>query len=192
MRYMPGAVAVVGSLALIGIAPKHRKVLMTGIATLLGLMCMEAEYWVAHGFPASEVWFFSVAGTVTLAALFAGGRGCLLLSVAGFAFFTLRQPAIRRSLSAGLHYARPLCVAHGLFTAGAELVWSRHSRHRTLGRGTPVPCPGSDFAAHHNIGCRKEMGLDFRNVLVRRSCAALAARLQPRAPVTARRSPFRP
>jgi len=88
MRYLPGAVAAGGSLALIGIAPKHRKVLITGIATLLGLVCMEAEYWVAHGFPASEVSFFAVAVLVTLAALFAGDRGCLLLSVAGFAFFT--------------------------------------------------------------------------------------------------------
>ncbi len=87
MRYLPGAVAALGSMALVGIAPQHRKVLLTGIATLLGLVCMEAEYWVAHGFPASEVWFFSGAMIVTLAALLAGPRGCLLLSVAGFGFF---------------------------------------------------------------------------------------------------------
>lgn len=122
MRYMPGAVAVVGSLALIGIAPKHRKVLMTGIATLLGLMCMEAEYWVAHGFPASEVWFFSVAGTVTLAALFAGGRGCLLLSVADFAFSTYVN--LRYGAPFLLDYIMPALYALLMAYSRRALSWS--------------------------------------------------------------------
>jgi hypothetical protein len=88
MRYLPGAGAALGSVALIGIAPKHRKVLATGIATLLGLVCMEAEYWVAHGFPATEVSFFSVSLVVTLACTLSGAWGGLLLGVVGFGFFT--------------------------------------------------------------------------------------------------------
>jgi len=99
MRYVPGAAAALGSLVLIGTAPKHRKMLSTGIATLLGLVCMEAEYWAAHGFPASEVPFFSSSVVVTLAALLAGGWGCLLLSVAGFGFFTY----------VNLRYGVPIC-----------------------------------------------------------------------------------
>jgi hypothetical protein len=87
MRYLPGAGAALGSVALIGIAPKHRKVLATGIATLLGLVCMEAEYWVAHGFPATEVSFFSVAVVVTLTCTLSGAWGGLLLGVVGFGFF---------------------------------------------------------------------------------------------------------
>jgi len=53
---------------------------------------MEAEHWVA----------------VTVAALLAGSWGCLLLSVAGFGFFTYIN----------LRYG-----AHGTFAGRAALVW---------------------------------------------------------------------
>ncbi len=122
MRYLPGAVAALGSLALIGIAPEHRKMLSTGIATLLGLVCMEAEYWVAHGFPASEVSFFSGAVVVTLAALFAGARGCMLLSVAGFGFFTYVN--LRYGAPYLLDYIMPVLYVSLMARTRRTLNWS--------------------------------------------------------------------
>jgi hypothetical protein len=122
VRYLPGAVAALGSLALIGAAPKHRKMLLTGIATLLGLVCMEAEYWVAHGFPASEASFFSVAVVVTLAALFAGGCGSLLLSVAGFAFFAYVN--LRYGAPYLLDYVMPVLYAFLMARSRRALNWS--------------------------------------------------------------------
>jgi len=121
MRYLPGAVAALGSLALIGMAPEHRKMLSTGIATLLGLVCMEAEYWVAHGFPASEVSFFSGSVVVTLAALFAGARACLLLSVAGFGFFTCVN--LRYGAPYLLDYLMPVLYASLMARSRRTLSW---------------------------------------------------------------------
>jgi hypothetical protein len=122
MRYVPGAAAVAGSLALISVAPERRKMLFTGIATLLGLVCMEAEYWVAHGFPASEVPFFSVAAVVTLAALFAGGWGGLLLSVAGFGFFAYVN--LRYGAPYLLDYIMPVLYASLMARSRRTLHWS--------------------------------------------------------------------
>ncbi len=121
MRYLPGAVAALGSLALIRPAPEHRKMLLTGIATLLGLVCMEAEYWVAHGFPASEVSFFSGAVVVTLAALFAGARGCLWLSVVGFGFFTYVN--LRYGAPYLLDYIMPVLYALLMARSRRALHW---------------------------------------------------------------------
>lgn len=122
MRYLPGAVAAFGSLALIGIVPERRRMLLTGIATLLGLVCMEAEYWVAHGFPASEASFFPVAVVATLAALFAGARGCLLLSVAGFAFFAYVN--LRYGAPYLLDYIMPGLYASLMAYSRRALNWS--------------------------------------------------------------------
>ncbi len=122
LRYLPGAVAALGSMALVGIAPQHRKVLLTGIATLLGLVCMEAEYWVAHGFPSSEVWFFSGAVIMTLIALFAGPRGCFLLSVAGFGFFTYVN--LRYGAPYLLDYIMPALYASLMAYSRRVLNWS--------------------------------------------------------------------
>jgi hypothetical protein len=122
IRYLPGAVAAIGSLALIGFAPEYRKMLSTGVATLLGLVCMEAEYWVAHGFPASEVSFLSVTAVVTLAALFAGGWGCLLLSVAGFGFFTYVN--LRYGAPYLLDYIMPVLYASLMARSRRTLNWS--------------------------------------------------------------------
>lgn len=124
MRYLPGAVAALGSVGLIGIAPKHRKVLATGIATLLGLVCMEAEYWVAHGFPATEVSFFSVAVVVTLAGLFSGAWGGLLLGIAGFGFFTYVN--LRYGAPYLLDYIMPILYALLVAYGRRALNWSGH------------------------------------------------------------------
>ena len=125
VRYLPGAVAAAGSVALIGASPKHRRVLTTGIATLLGLMCMEAEYWVAHGFPASEVSFFSVAVLVTVAGILAGALGRLLLGVAGFCFFAYVN--LRYGAPYLLDYIMPML--YGLLSAYSRraLNWSGSS-----------------------------------------------------------------
>jgi len=121
-RYLPGTVAALGSLALIGIAPEHRKMLSTGFATLLGLVCMEAEYWVAHGFSASEASFFPGAVVVTLAALLAGDRGCLLLGVAGFGFFTYVN--LRYGAPYLLDYIMPVLYASLMTRSRRTLNWS--------------------------------------------------------------------
>ncbi len=121
MRYLPGAVAAIGGMALIGIAPERRKIMAIGIATLLGLVCMEAEYWVAHGFPASEVPFFSGAVVITLATLFAGARGCLLLSVAGFGFFTYVN--LRYGAPYLLDYIMPVLYASLMAHSRRALHW---------------------------------------------------------------------
>jgi len=83
---------------------------------------MEAEYWVAHGFPASEVSFFSIAVAVTLAALFAGIWGCLLLSVAGFGFFTYVN--LRYGAPYLLDYIMPILYASLMARSRRTLNWS--------------------------------------------------------------------
>ena len=69
LRYLPGLVAAVGGTAIITSAPPLRRIAFTVLATLLGLFCMEAEYWLAFGFPKSEVTFFVFVVVITLAAL---------------------------------------------------------------------------------------------------------------------------
>lgn len=73
--------------ALIALAPARRRVVSTVLATLLGLVCMESEYWVAGGFPEDEVWFFIVTAVLTLATIFLGAPGALGLGLAGLIFF---------------------------------------------------------------------------------------------------------
>ena len=122
IRYLPGFVAAVGSLALIGLAPRHRKVGLTAVATLLGLTCMEAEYWVAHGFPASEVSFFSLAVLLTLAALFTAPRGCFVLAIVGLAFFTYVN--LRYGAPYLLDYIMPSLYALLMAYSRRALNWS--------------------------------------------------------------------
>jgi hypothetical protein len=121
-RYLPGAAAALASLALIGIAPEHRKRTAAGTATLLGLVCMEAEYWVAHGFPAPEVVFFSVAAVVTLAGILLGAWGGLLLSVAGFGFFAYVN--LRYGAPYLLDYIMPILYAVLAAYSRRALRWS--------------------------------------------------------------------
>ena len=125
MRYVPGAAAALASLVLIGMAPKHRKVIAAGIATLLGLVCMEAEYWMAHGFPASEISFFSVALALTLAGILSGALGGLLLGIVGFGFFAY----------VNLRYGAPYLLDHLMPILYALLTaYSRRALHWS-GRG---------------------------------------------------------
>lgn len=125
VRYLPGVIGALGSLALIGIAPAPRRMLLTAVATLLGLVCMEAEYWVAHGFPASEAWFFSTAVVVTLAAVFAGARGYFLLSVVGFGFFAYVN--LRYGAPYLLDYIMPALYALLMAYSRRALNWSGRS-----------------------------------------------------------------
>jgi hypothetical protein len=87
IRYIPGLAATAAGALLIGFAPKTRQAFLAVVATLVGLICMEAEYWVAHGFPESGVPFFTGAAAITLTALFLGNLGGVLLASAGFGFF---------------------------------------------------------------------------------------------------------
>ncbi len=87
VRYLPGLVATAGGAALIAAAPLPRRIAFTILATLLGLFCMEAEYWLAFGFPKSEVTFFVCVVVVTLTALATGTVGAMLLGLAGLLFF---------------------------------------------------------------------------------------------------------
>lgn len=68
-------------------APSQRKIQFTVAATVLGLICMEWEYWVARGFPVSEVPFFFVCIALTVIALLMGARGCLCLGICGLLLF---------------------------------------------------------------------------------------------------------
>jgi len=116
MRYLPGLAAAAGGGALLGLAPRGRRIAFAGLATLLGLTCMEAEYWVAHGFPQSELGFFVVAVAITLAAIGLGKVGGLLLGLAGLAFFAYVN--IRYGAPYLLDYILPVFYA-------TLLAWSR-------------------------------------------------------------------
>lgn len=121
IRYLPGLVAALGGGALIGLAPACRRIAFTILATLLGLTCMETEYWVAHGFPSDEVQFFAVTALITVAALFLGTKGALSLSVAGLGF--LAYVNIRYGSPYLLDYILPVEYACLLALARRELNW---------------------------------------------------------------------
>jgi hypothetical protein len=135
-RYLPGAVAAACAVFLIRYAPSNRKVAFTVWASLLGLVCMEAEYWVAHGFPRSEVPFFFGAVGVTLVAVALRELGGLLLGVVGLGFFSYVN--LRYGAPYLLDYVMPalyallICysrnalnwVGPGIFRSGIpETVW---------------------------------------------------------------------
>jgi hypothetical protein len=121
-RYLPGLIAALGGFALIGLAPPRRKVVFTSLATLLGLMCMEAEYWVARGFPSSEIPFFLGAVTVTVVAMSLGARGGLLLGGLGLAFFAYVNT--RFGAPYLLDYVLPAFYATLLAYSRREVGWS--------------------------------------------------------------------
>jgi hypothetical protein len=120
-RYLPGLLAAAGGAALIGFAPAHRRIVFTILATLLGLTCMEAEYWVAHGFPSDEVSFFAVTALITLAALFMGKKGGFILAITGLGF--LAYVNIRYGSPYLLDYILPVEYALLLALARRELGW---------------------------------------------------------------------
>ena len=123
VRFLPGLVAALGGAALLWFAPERRKIPFTVLATLLGLMSMEAEYWVAHGFPESEVTFFAGAVVVTLLALAAGKYGGLLLGIIGLAFFA--HVNVRYGAPYLLDYVLPVFYGILLALARRELKWFR-------------------------------------------------------------------
>jgi hypothetical protein len=123
VRALPGLVAALGGAALICFVPRRRRILTTTLATLLGLASMEAEYWVAHGFPESEVTFFAGAVVVTLLALALGKRGGLALGVIGLAFFAYVN--VRYGAPYLLDYVLPVFYGILLALARRELKWFR-------------------------------------------------------------------
>ncbi|HYL13752.1 MAG TPA: hypothetical protein VEV41_11995 [Terriglobales bacterium] len=131
-RYLPGPVASAGSVVMIVTAPRTRQVTVTLLATLLGLVCMEAEYWVASGFPTSEVPFFVGAVGLTLAAYAIGRFGTMILGLVGLFFFAYVN--LRYGAPYLLDYVMP--VLYGLLIA-----WSRRALHwngpRVLEAGKP-------------------------------------------------------
>ncbi len=125
LRYLPGLVATAGGTAIIMAAPPPRRITFTVLATLLGLFCMEAEYWLAFGFPKSEVTFFVSVVVITLAALAARNLGAMLLGLAGLLFFAYVN--LRYGAPYLLDYVMPVLYA-------LLLAWSRRGLGWT-GRG---------------------------------------------------------
>jgi len=125
LRYLPGLVAAVGGTAIIAGAPPPRRIARTVLATLLGLFCMEAEYWLAFGFPKSEVTFFVCVLVITLAALAMGNLGGVLLGLTGLVFFSYVN--LRYGAPYQLDYVMPVLYA-------LLLAWSRRALGWT-GRG---------------------------------------------------------
>lgn len=99
-------------------APRARRVEFTVLATLLGLVCMEAEYWLASGFPTSEVAFFVGAVAVTLAALAIGSLGTMILGLVGLFFFAYVN--LRCGAPYLLDYVIPVLC-------GLLIAWSRRA-----------------------------------------------------------------
>jgi len=112
---------------------------------------MEAEYWVAHGFPADEVSFFASSVLITLAAFWLGARGGMALGIAGLAFFAYVN--IRFGAPYLLDYILPVFYAvlvvrcrreqrwfsPGLWAAGwLEVVWILLAHAITLWRTTAL------------------------------------------------------
>ena len=123
LRYLPGLVAALGGAALLWFAPERRKIPFAVLATLLGLTSMEAEYWVAQGFPESEVTFFAGAVVVTLLALTLGKYGGLVLGIIGLAFFAYVN--VRYGAPYLLDYVLPVFYGILLALARRELKWFR-------------------------------------------------------------------
>lgn len=120
-RYLPGLAAALGGFALIGVAPPRRKVTFTCLATLLGLVCMEAEYWVARGFPSSDMPFFAGSVAVTVVAVLLGTWGGLLLGGLGLGFFAYVN--VRYGAPYLLDYVMPVLYAVLLAYARREIGW---------------------------------------------------------------------
>lgn len=125
LRYMPGLAAAAVGTAIIAVAPPQRRVACTVLATLFGLICMEAEYWLATGFPRSELSFFVTVVALSLAALAIGDLGAMWLGLAGLLFFAYVN--LRFGAPYLLDYVMPVFYA-------LLLVWSRRALGWT-GRG---------------------------------------------------------
>jgi len=121
IRYLPGVFAVVSGALLLLLS--RRKVAIPGaiLATMLGLCCMEAEYWVAHGFPWSEIPFFASAVLLTLTALFLGVLGGAALAILGLGFFAYVN--LRYGAPYLLDYVMPILYGFTLARCRRQLNW---------------------------------------------------------------------
>jgi hypothetical protein len=97
--------------------------LVAALATLFGLLCMEAEYWFARGFPQDEVPFFLAAVAITLAGLALGKHGTFALGGLGLAFFAYVN--LRYGAPYLLDYVMPVLYAVLLALSRRELHWWR-------------------------------------------------------------------
>jgi hypothetical protein len=122
-RYLPGLIAAVGGAVVIAASPRARRITATVLATLLGLVCMEAEYWIASGFPASDMPFFLSAVAVTMVALAIGNRGTMILGVLGLLFFAYVN--LRYGAPYILDYIMPVFYALLIAWSRRALNWAR-------------------------------------------------------------------
>ncbi len=122
-RFVPGIVAGLGGSVLIWSAPSRRRIQFTVAATVLGLICMEWEYWVAGGFPlvVSEVPFFLVCFVLTAIALLIGALGCLCLGICGLLLFTYVN--VRFGSPFLLDYVMPVFYALLVGLCRRRLAW---------------------------------------------------------------------
>jgi hypothetical protein len=123
IRWLPGLVAVAGGAAFLRFSRRKLTVAGAILATLLGLVCMEAEYWVAHGFPWSEVSFFTSAVVLTLTALVLRSVGGAALAILGLGFFAYVN--LRYGAPYLLDYVLPILYAVLLARSRRELGWQR-------------------------------------------------------------------
>jgi len=129
LRYLPFLAAAAGGAALIALARPRAKIAFTILATVLGLTCMEAEYWIAHGFPADEITFFTVSLLVTLAAALFGARGGIALGAAGLGFFAY----------VNIRYGAPYLLDYLMPAFYALLVMFSRREQRWFGPGVWAP-----------------------------------------------------
>jgi hypothetical protein len=121
MRYVPGLLAAAGGALLLFLSRRRFAITAAILATLLGLCCMEAEYWVAHGFPWSEVSFFASAVVLTVTALFLGVLGGAALGILGLGFFAYVN--LRYGAPYLLDYVMPILYAIVLARSRRRLNW---------------------------------------------------------------------
>jgi len=91
------------------------------LATMLGLCCMEAEYWVAHGFPRSEIPFFASTLLLSLTALLFGVLGGTALAILGLGFFAYVN--LRYGAPYLPDYVMPILYAFTLARCRRQLNW---------------------------------------------------------------------
>ena len=129
LRYSPALVAAAGGATLIMLARSRDKIAFTILATAVGLTCMEAEYWLARGFPADEVPFFTVSLLITLAAALFGARGGVALGVVGLVFFAY----------VNIRYGAPYLLDYIMPAFYALLVMFSRRQQRWCGSGLWAP-----------------------------------------------------
>jgi hypothetical protein len=120
-RYFPGLLAIAAAILLYKCAPTKRKVETVILASAVALCAMEAEYWLAHGFPWSEIPFLVIALAVTLLGLIGGDLGGFALGVVGLVFFTYVN--VRFCAPYLLDYVLPAIYTCLIIVARQNLNW---------------------------------------------------------------------